>query len=99
MSKGRLYTVDVACCEKNRIWFRYYIPTYKSVTLKIFDISDTLIKTITTGVRPPGKYASRSNAVFWNRKDETGNIMPDGNYSVGLFIDGTLIDTKTFILT
>lgn len=99
MSKGRLYTVDVSCSQKNRIWLRYYISSYKSVTFKIYDLSNTLVKTITTGARPPGKYASRSNAVFWNRRNDVGDILSDGTYSVGLFIDGVLVDTKTFVLT
>ncbi len=54
---------------------QYGVQTRNKASLKVYDSSGRLVKTLVDGDRPAGSYS-----VTWNGKDESGSQLPSGIY-------------------
>jgi len=98
---GFLYTPDLLREADEQIWFRYCQQEYGVPEIKIYTfIGENLQKTISgLGDRPEGTYASRSRAIFWNKRDTGGNLLGAAQYYADLYIDSVKYDRVFFTLT
>ena len=97
---GYLYTPDLLREANEQIWFRYCQQEYGEVEIKIYTyIGENLQKTINVGYRPESTYASRSQAIFWNKRDTGGSLLGAAQYYADLYIDSVKYDRVFFTLT
>lgn len=65
----------------------------KEVSLRIFDLSGTLVRTLVNGVQNGGL-----NKVEWDKKDNNGNTVSSGMYFCKLRIGNNSVLTKTLVV-
>ena len=61
-------------------WIPYQLSESAEVTLRIYAVSGTLVRTLNLGHQPPGLYHQRSRAAYWNGKNELGESVASGVY-------------------
>ena len=61
-------------------WIPYQLAEDAAVTVKIYDVSGHLIRTIEVGHRSMGYYLSRVRAVYWNGRNHNGEPVSSGVY-------------------
>ena len=61
-------------------WIPYQLSEPAEVTLRIYAVSGTLVRTLNLGHQPAGIYQSRSRAAYWNGKNELGEPVASGIY-------------------
>ena len=61
-------------------WIPYHLSEPADVTLHIYAVNGTLVRTLTLGYQPAGIYQSRSRAVYWDGKNEVGEPVASGVY-------------------
>ena len=61
-------------------WIPYQLSKPAEVTLHIYAINGTLIRTLALGHQPAGMYYSRARAVYWDGKNEAGEAVASGVY-------------------
>ncbi len=72
---------------------RFQIPDCSEVSLKIYDITGRLVRTLIDGYQPPGRYRVR-----WDGRDAKGNKLSAGVYFAKLESDGFTNTRKVVIL-
>jgi hypothetical protein len=60
---------------KSALRLKYALPRQTQVTVKLFDITGKLVKTLATGEQSPGYYD-----LTWDRKDDAGRTVARGVY-------------------
>lgn len=70
----------------------YELPKESEISLKVFDLSGRLIKTLDEGVKKPGSYT-----VEWNLRDESGSRVSAGVYFYVLKTEGKEFTRKLVI--
>lgn len=94
---GRLYATDVTLASQNQVWIRFGLAVPSdSVSVVINQGGST--KTIILGNLRAGRFADRGQALFWNKRDNAGDLFSSGETSVSLFVDSVLQDKKKFNL-
>ncbi|MYB95542.1 T9SS type A sorting domain-containing protein [Candidatus Poribacteria bacterium] len=60
----------------------YLYPLAKSadVTLHIYSVNGTLVRTLALGHRPAGMYHNKSRAAYWDGRNELGEAVASGVY-------------------
>ena len=61
--------------SRSRMHIRYGVPNTSPVTVKVYDITGKLARTVATGVQKPGWYD-----FTWDRTDDRGRTVPAGVY-------------------
>ena len=61
-------------------WIPYQLSEPTAVTLHIYAVDGTLIRTLALGHQPAGMYQSKSRAVYWDGKNEVGEPVASGVY-------------------
>ena len=61
-------------------WIPYQLAESAEVTLHIYAVDGTLIRTLALGHQPAGMYQSKSRAVYWDGKNEVGEPVASGVY-------------------
>ena len=61
-------------------WIPYQLSESAELTLRIYAVSGTLIRTLNLGHQPAGIYHQRSRAAHWNGKNELGESVASGVY-------------------
>ena len=61
-------------------WIPYHLAKDAEVTLHIYAMNGTLVRTLTLGHQPAGMYQNRSRAVYWDGKNEFGEKVASGVY-------------------
>ena len=64
-------------------WIPYHLAKDADVTLRIYTVNGTLVRTLTLGHQPAGmyqKYQNRSRAAYWDGKNELGEKVASGVY-------------------
>lgn len=61
-------------------WIPYQLSEGSTVTVKIYDVSGHLIRTIDVGLKPVGYYLTRGRAVYWDGRNESGERISSGVY-------------------
>ncbi len=61
-------------------WIPYHLAKDAKVTLQIYAVNGTLVRTLTLGHQPAGMYQTRSRAAYWDGKNEFGEPVASGVY-------------------
>ena len=61
-------------------WIPYQLSEPAKVTLTIYTVNGTLIRTLALGQMPAGIYQSRSRAAYWDGKNDVGEPVASGLY-------------------
>ena len=61
-------------------WIPYQLETASDVSLSIYDVSGRLVRTIELGYQQAGLYANRSDAIYWNGRNNHGEQVASGVY-------------------
>ena len=61
-------------------WIPYQLSEPAEVTLRIYAVSGTLVRTLNLGHQLAGVYHQRSRAAYWNGKNELGESVASGIY-------------------
>ena len=68
-------------------WVPYQLSKEATVTVKIYDVSGHLVRTIEVGHKPVGYYLTRERAVYWDGRNENGESVGSGVYFYTLNAD------------
>ena len=68
-------------------WIPYQLSEGSTVTVKIYDVSGGLVRTIGVGHKPVGYYLTREKAVYWDGRNENGERISSGVYFYTLITD------------
>ena len=68
-------------------WIPYQLSEESTVTVKIYDVSGHLIRTIGVGLKPVRYYLTREKAVYWDGRNENGERISSGVYFYTLITD------------
>ena len=61
-------------------WIPYQLAEPAEVTLTIYAVNGTLVRTLALGHQPAGIYQTRNRAVYWDGKNEVGESVASGIY-------------------
>ena len=61
-------------------WIPYQLSDPAEVTLQIYFMDGTLVRTLALGHRSAGKYHNKSRAAYWNGRNEQGERVASGVY-------------------
>ena len=61
-------------------WIPYHLSKDADVTLHIYAVNGTLVRTLTLGHQAAGMYQNRSRAAYWDGKNEFGEKVASGLY-------------------
>ena len=61
-------------------WIPYQLSEESTVTVKIYDVSGSLVRTIDVGHKPMGYYLTRERAVYWDGRNQKGESVSSGVY-------------------
>ena len=61
-------------------WVPYQLATAADVTLTIYAVDGTLVRTLALGHRPAGMYQSKSRAAYWDGRNALGEPVASGIY-------------------
>ena len=61
-------------------WIPYHLSKDTEVTLRIYTMNGTLVRTLALGHQPAGMYQSRSRAAHWDGKNAFGEPVASGVY-------------------
>ena len=78
-------------------WIPYQLSEPAEVTLRIYAVSGTLVRTLNLGHQPAGIYHQRSHAAYWNGKNELGESVASGVYFYTL-IAGDFTATRKMLI-
>ena len=70
-------------------WIPYHLAKGADVTLHIYAVNGTLVRTLTLGHQPIGMYQSRSRAAYWNGRNAFGEPVASGVYFYTLSTEST----------
>ena len=68
-------------------WIPYQLSEGSTVTVKIYDVTGSLVRTIQVGHKPVGYYLTRERAVYWDGRNEKGESVSSGVYFYTLTTD------------
>jgi len=96
---GKLYIPDIKRSADEQIWFRFDLLAFGEPEIRVLNNVGALVKTIDgLGDMPAGTYASRSRAIFWNRRNTGGGLVAPGVYFAYLYIDSSEEDIMKFTI-
>ena len=61
-------------------WIPYQLAEPAEVTLTIYTVNGTLVRTLAVGHQPAGIYQTRTRAAYWDGKNEVGEPVASGVY-------------------
>ncbi|MCH8296385.1 T9SS type A sorting domain-containing protein, partial [Candidatus Poribacteria bacterium] len=61
-------------------WIPYQISDRVSVSIEIYDVGGSLIRTLDLGEQETGRYMEKSRAAHWDGRNQKGEIVPGGIY-------------------
>ena len=69
-------------------WIPYQLAVPTAVTLHIYTVSGTLVRTLDLGHQSEGRYHDRSRAAYWDGKNDVGESVASGIYFYTLTAGG-----------
>ena len=78
-------------------WIPYQLAEAADVSVKIYDVSGRLVRTISVGFTPIGYYLTRERAVYWDGQNETGEAVSGGVYFLQ-FVAGDFTTTQRMVI-
>ena len=61
-------------------WIPYQLSNPAGVTLHIYSVNGTLVRTLALGHQPAGMYQSRTRAAYWDGRNALGEPVASGLY-------------------
>ena len=78
-------------------WIPYHLAKDADVTLHIYAVNGTLVRTLTLGHQAAGMYQNRSRAAYWDGKNALGESVASGVYFYTLTADDFTATRKMLI--
>lgn len=78
-------------------WIPYHLSKDANVTLHIYAVNGTLVRTLAHGNQAAGMYQNRSRAAYWDDKNESGEPVASGLYFYTLTADNFTATRKMLI--
>ena len=78
-------------------WIPYQLSEASTVTVKIYDVTGSLVRTINVGHKPTGYHLTRERAIYWNGRNEKGESISSGVYFYTLNTD-THTQTRRMVI-
>ena len=78
-------------------WIPYQLAETADVSIKIYDISGRLVRTLSVGFKPVGYYLTRERAAYWDGRNETGESVSSGVYFLR-FVAGNFTATQRLVI-
>ena len=78
-------------------WIPYQLAEAADVSVKIYDVSGRLVRTIFVGFKPIGYYLTRERAAYWDGRNETGEPVSSGVYFLQ-FVAGDFSATQRIVV-
>ena len=78
-------------------WIPYQLSEPAEVTLRIYAVNGSLIRTLALGQMPAGIYQSRSRAAYWDGKNNVGESVASGVYFYSLIANDFTATRKMLI--
>ena len=79
-------------------WIPYQLAEAADVSVKIYDVSGRLVRTISVGFKPVGYYLTRERAVHWNGHNERGESVASGIYFYTVTVSGSYTMTRKMLI-
>ena len=79
-------------------WIPYQLETAADVTLRIYDTSGSIVRTLNLGFKPQGFYMTRSTAAYWDGRNNLGEQVASGVYFYSLHTPDFSATRKMLIL-
>ena len=79
-------------------WIPYRLAKSADITLRIYAANGVLVRTLALGHQSAGIYQSRSRAVYWDSKNESGEKVASGIYFYTLSADDFTATRKMLIM-
>ncbi len=79
-------------------WIPYQLANSSNVQVTIYNLRGTIVRRLNIGHQPEGYYASRSRAVYWDGRNDTGEPVSSGTYFYELQTDNASLLRKMVIL-
>jgi hypothetical protein len=61
-------------------WFPYSLADETDVTIRIYNASGQLVRTLNLGTKPAGSYFTKEKAAYWDGRDSLGQKVASGLY-------------------
>ncbi len=61
-------------------WIPYQLAEAAHVKIHIYDVVGDLVRTLNLGTKPVGSYLSREQAVYWDGRNDMGEVVSSGLY-------------------
>ena len=78
-------------------WIPYQLAETADVSVKVYDVSGHLVRSISVGLKPVGYYLTRERAAYWNGRNEVGEPVSSGVYFLQ-FIAGDFSATRQVVM-
>ena len=79
-------------------WIPYQLSEPAEVTVRIYTVNGTLVRTLHLGHQPTGHYHERSRAAYWDGKNAVGEPVASGVYFYTLTADDFTATRKMLIM-
>ena len=78
-------------------WIPYQLSEESTVTVKIYDVTGSLVRTIQVGHKPAGYYHTRERAIYWDGRNQNREPVSSGVYFYTLNTD-TYTQTRRMVI-
>ena len=78
-------------------WIPYQLSEESTVTVKIYDVTGSLVRTIQVGHKPAGYYHTRERAIYWDGRNQKREPVSSGVYFYTLNTD-TYTQTRRMVI-
>ncbi|MGB9596027.1 MAG: S8 family serine peptidase [Candidatus Poribacteria bacterium] len=79
-------------------WIPYQLSTDSEVTVKIYSSTGQLVRKIELGYKPAGFYTTRDKAIYWDGRNESGEIVSSGVYFYNIRAGDKFFNSKMVVL-
>ena len=79
-------------------WIPYQLSTPADVTLTIYSVNGTLVRTLALGHQSAGMYQDKSRAAYWDGKNELGEPVASGVYFYTLRVSDEFTATRKMLI-
>jgi hypothetical protein len=79
-------------------WMPFQLSESSDVSIRIYDASGRLVRTLNLGHKAPGFYETRSAAAYWDGHNDRGEWVGSGIYFYQLITDGTSSAVRKMVI-
>ena len=79
-------------------WIPFELSQDSEVSVSIYDVSGTPVRSISMGYLQAGSYVSQSKAAYWDGKTDAGERVASGTYFYTLKTDASTFTQKMIVL-